>query len=299
VPLTSIALIGDVNADGTPDAAAGRGFSSEVHVDFLDATGALVSYVTLASGTNGMPALDPFDLQFGASVCAVGDLNLDGTPDIAVGAPADDGPPAVSKPHSGAVWIVFLKPDGTALDALKIGSVESGYTGIAGYGGSFGSALASLGDLDGDGFPELAVGARDLNSGGPFFGGTWILFLGAGGSPKAAKLIKPDPDGDFGPSSSYFGESLAAVRDLDGDGVPELAACIAEKQPDGALWILRLRPDGSVKAAIANDGDGLGFKVGGGVASTGQTGAMGGQTGQWLVLGSLNGFVSVLVANDR
>ena len=76
-------------------------------------------------------------------MAALGDLDGDGTGDLAVGA---NGTGLLSQ---GAVWILFLNPDGTVASEAKI-------LGFRGYGGS---SLATLGDLDGDGTGELAVGA--------------------------------------------------------------------------------------------------------------------------------------------
>eukprot|EP00966_Prymnesium_polylepis_P210735 4879420-Prymnesium_polylepis.1 len=91
----------------------------------------------------------------------MGDLDLDGTIELAVGAPGDDGSPGVG-PVTGAVYIVFLTPSGGyKADYIKL-SNESGSVGgglpLDGYG-EFGRALAYLGDVDADGAVELAVGA--------------------------------------------------------------------------------------------------------------------------------------------
>ncbi|MEM6570858.1 MAG: integrin alpha [Planctomycetota bacterium] len=77
----------------------------------------------------------------------------------------------------------------------------------------FGTALAVLGDLDGDGLDDFAVGAPRTTSTWP--GGSVAVVSGASGS-----ILHR-----FGPAAGgfRFGASLAIVEDLDGDGVPDLA----------------------------------------------------------------------------
>ena len=57
-------------------------------------------------------------------------------------------------------------PDGTVKSHQKISNTEGGFTGILDDGDWFGSSVASLGDLDGDGVGDLAVGAYHDEDGG-------------------------------------------------------------------------------------------------------------------------------------
>jgi hypothetical protein len=123
----AMAAIGDINFDGKTDIAV--------------ATGA--NLVSVISGANGSVLLSIANTEFGSapSVTGLGDWNGDGTIDIAIGAPtANFG--------SGRVFIhsmVFGAPLLQVLDGAPASS--------------FGMAVAGLGDLNGDGRPELAVGA--------------------------------------------------------------------------------------------------------------------------------------------
>ena len=90
----------------------------------------------------------------GVSVASLGDLDGDGVGDLAVGAGSDDGGPG-----RGAVWVLFLNTNGTVKSHQKISDTEGGFTGILDDHDGFGRSVASLGDLDGDGVGDLAVGA--------------------------------------------------------------------------------------------------------------------------------------------
>ena len=79
----------------------------------------------------------------------------DGVVGLAVGAVYDDDggvsghtPPS---PNRGAVWILFLNSDGTVKGHAKISPTEGGFNGVLDDHDYFGSSVASLGDLDGDG----------------------------------------------------------------------------------------------------------------------------------------------------
>jgi hypothetical protein len=93
--------------------------------------------------------------------------------DLAVGAwPDDDG-----GLDRGAVWILFLNPDGTVDSHQKISDTVGGFTGTLDDEDHFGVSMTSLGDLDGDGVGDLAVGAARDDDGGLNRGAVWILFL--------------------------------------------------------------------------------------------------------------------------
>src|SRR5262245_61334870 len=120
---------------------------------------------------------------FGYALAALGDVNGDGVGDLAVGGPYDqDG-----GPNRGAVWILFLKSDGTVLGEQKISQTQGGFTGVLADQGNFGRALAATGDLDGDGVPELAVLASRPNR-------MFVLLLNANGTVKSqAEDLVTDP----------------------------------------------------------------------------------------------------------
>ena len=64
------------------------------------------------------------------------------------------------------MWILFLNPDGTVKFHQKISDTQGGFTGTLDDNDRFGISVASLGDLDGDGVGDLAVGAHYDDDGG-------------------------------------------------------------------------------------------------------------------------------------
>jgi hypothetical protein len=119
--------------------------------------------------------------------------------------------------------------------------------------------VAVLGDLDGDGQIEIAIGAaRDSVPGCAECGTVTIASLGSDGLPTKSLLIAKDTNGfipgEWIQSGDYFGTSVAAIGDVDGDGVMDLAVGVPADDYGpgddlGAVWVIRLKEDGTVKGA--------------------------------------------------
>ncbi|MCZ6734458.1 MAG: hypothetical protein O7C65_01550, partial [Planctomycetota bacterium] len=140
---------------------------------------------------------------------------------------------------------------GTVKSHQKISDMQGGFTGILDDVDLFGWAVASLGDLDGDGVGDLAVGARHDDNGGPNRGAVWVLFLdGVPASPAdisgplgpgfpdgcvdafdlgamlgawCSAALDPDPPGDVDPPCEGCTSPNFALADISGpvDGVSD------------------------------------------------------------------------------
>ncbi|MBV1906175.1 MAG: FG-GAP repeat protein, partial [Pseudomonadales bacterium] len=224
------------------------------------------------------------DSDLGNAIAGIGDIDGDGTPDIILTAWKGDvnmnsNTILSSTEQKGVIWVAFLRPDGSIKAYQEIGNGVGGFpSGILENNGGFGGQVGTIGDLDGDGITDVAVSARHENSDD---GAIYILFLNANGTVKEYTKIGVDSGwSGTSPLSSgtYFGAlSVSPLGDFDGDGVLDLLAGARDDNDGGtkrgALWILFLNTDGTVKdyrkisdtqggfTAGLDDGDGFGSEM--------------------------------------
>ena len=267
----SVSALGDLDGNGTEDLAVGKeadgdggGNRGAAYVLFLNADGTVASHQKISSTEGGFGGVLDDEDRFGAAVEALGDLDGAGPSalTLAVGAIFDDDGGATRDADRGAVWLLFLDPDGTVASHAKVSATQGGFGGTLDDGDWFGVSVSSLGDLDGAGPSEraIAVGALFDDDGGASGdanrGAVWILFLDANGSVLSHTKISDTAGGFTGSldDGDRFGRKVAALGDLDGDGVPDLAVGapgdddggVSPAADRGAVWILFLNPDGTV-----------------------------------------------------
>src|SRR5262245_5161430 len=256
---TRLAAIGDLDGDGLAE----LGVTSfhprrvQVRVLVLDRDGTVRRHTVIQhSDAVFAGATHPSDFEFGG-LGAVGDLDRDGTPDLAWGAPYDD----TGEHDAGAVWILHLKPDGSARSARKIASGEGGFTGALLEDDYFGLEIRQLGDVNGDGHVDLGVLDYEADE---TLGRLWILLLDGNAHVTGQRAITGF---DFGMLWSQGGQTvgghlgymLESLGDLDGDGIVELAVNSLEFRDRGGFAIGFLARDGSLRkrVAIGNASEGL------------------------------------------
>ena len=140
----------------------------------------------LKHGTNLQLILIPDDGDtFGNEIGLMEDFDNDGTNDIVIGASQDDD----GGQDRGAVYILFLNKDGTVKEYQKISDTEGNFEGEIEFRDYFGRDIDDIGDLNGDGINELAVGAFRNDNGGKDRGAVYILFLNKDGTVKEYQKI--------------------------------------------------------------------------------------------------------------
>jgi cysteine-rich repeat protein len=268
----AVTSVGDVDGDGVVDLAVGApgrsGAAGAVWILFMNADGSVRAHREIGAGTGGFTgSLDAGDL-FGSSLAGIGDLDGDRVPDLVVGA-AGDLPNFSGTSAQGSIWVVRLNRDGTAKAALNVGAGVGGFTGALGTGDRFGASMASVGDLTGDGVPDLAVGAPEAaNDGGGLLraGSVWLLQMNADGSVAAQTEIPRIATGfDFSAQNDRFGSSITAVGDLNGDGTQDLAvgATTASSDSSGQVFIVYLGSQMEVVAVQRIGEEAGGLRTGG------------------------------------
>jgi len=254
----SIANIGDLDGDGVIDLVVGASKDDNaagnkrgtVHILFMESDGSVKSTVEINSDTTNGPTLTNDD-RFGYSAENIGDLDGDGVNDLAVGAIQDD---EGTGNNLGAVHIMFMNTDGSVDSTVEINdSTENGPTLSA--GDEFGSSIANIGDLDGDGVDDLAVGASQDDGQGTNRGAVHIMFMNTDGSVDSTVEINDSTEnGPFGLSNDWFGESVENLGDLDGDGVNDLIVGASRDNAGGAdrgtIHVMYMNTDGSVKSTV-------------------------------------------------
>ena len=252
---SAVAGIGDLNSDGAFDMAVGMPGDDKGGMDqgsvwvlFLDAEGKVRQKQKIAEDTGGFEGNLSDDDGFGSAVANIGDVNGDGIPDLAEGAPNDDN----GADYAGAWWILMMNMEGKVDSWQKLANSTGGFDGNLDADDHFGAAVAGIGDLDNNGVPDLAVGVPGDDKGGTDRGSVWILFLDIDGKILQRQKIAHDTGG-FGKNlhdDDWFGSAVASIGDMNGDGIPDLAAGAPNDDEGadnaGALWILMMKRDGKV-----------------------------------------------------
>jgi len=221
----SVTSIGDLNNDGVGDIAVGAYTDNTggtdrgaVHISFMNTNGSIDSTVKIDDTTTNGPVLSDSDL-YGGSIASIGDLNSDGVADIAVGAYHDDS----SGTDRGAIHIHFMNTDGSIDSTVEINDATTNGP-VLSDSDRYGSSVASLGDLNSDGVGDIAVGAYTDDTGGTDRGAVHISFMNTNGSiDSTVKIDDTTTNGPVLSDSDNYGYSLAAMGDLNGDGVADIA----------------------------------------------------------------------------
>lgn len=238
----AVASAGDVNGDGFGEVLVGaRGQNTF--------GGAAFVYLGTAGGLDTSHAWTAVNLQTGASlgfaVASAGDVNGDGFDEIIIGAPFFDLSEDVE--DVGAVWLYEGSVTGlrAAADWFGMGTQA---------GEQLGGAVGGAGDVNGDGFDEVLVGARGWD-GEVSDEGAVFLHLGSALGLGA----EPAWTGTGGQTGSGYGAAVGGAGDLDHDGRGDVlvgAYLYMEDQPEeGAVFVYLGTGNGQLEAIACPVGD--------------------------------------------
>ena len=257
----SVSSAGDVNGDGYDDLLIGAGFadpngdsSGETYVVYGGArapgTDGVLALSTLDGGNgfilNGIDASD----YSGRAVSSAGDVNGDGYDDLIIGAYRADP----NGDSSGETYIVYGAAAATAL-MLDLSTLDGGNGfAIAGsaLGDRSGTSVSSAGDVNGDGYDDLIIGASEADPGGDMAAGeTYVVYGGARAPGTAGVLELSMLSGAEGfvlsgvDPGDRSGTSVSSAGDVNGDGYDDLIVGANDADPTG---IIRARPMWSMAA---------------------------------------------------
>lgn len=208
----SVARAGDLDGDGLTDLLIGAIGHCAGGYD----AGAAYAVLGPVSGTGALADADGkrvgegLESHAGEALSSAGDVDGDGTPDVLIGAPHLDGP---DTDLQGRVYLV----EGPALGIADVTTAVATLNGEReGYSG--GQSVSSAGDLDGDGFDDLLVGATLRGPDYTYPGAAYIFFGPVTGTQDLASAAVKFT----GIADEHVGRSVAGVGDTNLDGVPDL-----------------------------------------------------------------------------
>ena len=157
------------------------------------------------------------------SVAGAGDVNGDGYDDLIVGAPGFGLFDENGYAYTGAAFVFFGSASGIQSGApgATVARIASDHTPYTNNHSAFGTSVAGVGDLNGDGFADVVVGAPYQNDGQQNPGAIYV-FLGSATGIVATDAGMAAAKLESGSLNSWVGWSEAGAGDVNGDGYDDL-----------------------------------------------------------------------------
>lgn len=243
----SVSSAGDFNGDGFADVVIGAKFAKPQNQSYAGSSfivfgkaSGLSSPVDL-SGLNGANGLRlngtaSSDLS-GYSVSAAGDVNGDGLGDVIIGAPGAD---PSGRTYAGISYVVFGRraaiPSAIQLSQLA-GSTGFRLTGVV-SGDRSGTSVSAAGDVNGDGFGDVIVGAIEADPNGKLSAGSaYVVFGQAARFASAINLSSLNGSNGFridgNAAGDILGGAVSSAGDVNGDGFDDVVVGATYADPNG------------------------------------------------------------------
>ncbi|MGQ9626021.1 MAG: PKD domain-containing protein, partial [Anaerolineae bacterium] len=209
---------GDVNGDGYGDFLIGAPYDEEGGNEagqsylILGKSGGWAMDTGLNLANASFRGEDDGD-QAGSSIARAGDVNGDGYDDFLIGAPYDE---EVHGAETGQTYLILGKPSGWAMDT-NLDGVDASFLGEDG-GDRAGYSVAGAGDVNGDGYDDILIGAPYDEYGEDQAGQTYLILGKPGGWSKDTGLGSADASFVGEQAGGQSGFSVAMVGDVNGDG---------------------------------------------------------------------------------
>jgi hypothetical protein len=241
----SVATAGDVNGDGLSDLIIG---ALNYTNNGLAGEGMAFVYNGSADGLAANAAWtaesDQASAWFGNAVSTAGDVNGDGYSDLIVGAPSYDN----GQTDEGRTYLYLGSAEGLVGGAAWSAEGDHAHA-------SFGSSVATAGDVNGDGYDDVIIGAPQYSNGQPGEGRAYV-FLGSAGGLGASPAWAPEGD----QADAGFGFTAKTAGDVNGDGYSDVIVgapgySIDPQYYQGRAFLYLGSPDGlGTSAAWTVDG---------------------------------------------
>jgi hypothetical protein len=194
---SDVATAGDVNGDGFSDVVVGA--SGRAYVFHGSITGLSLTAGWIADESQPSSS-------FGAAVAGAGDVNADGYSDVIVGAMSYDN----DQTNEGRAYVYHGSETG-----LSLASVWTSEGNLA--EARFGEAVSSGGDLNGDGYCDVVVGAFNYSNPDANEGAAFVYWGGPNGLSATAAWTDEGNQGN-----AFYGTAVSTAGDVNGDGYSDL-----------------------------------------------------------------------------
>jgi len=216
-----VSTAGDVNGDGYSDVIIGAVYFDNGQTDEGRAFAYYGSATGLSLATNWFAESNQIGGYFGNCVASAGDINGDGFSDVIIGATGFES----GQVDEGRVYAFNGSASGLAVSANWI--VEGNQT----YG-EFGNSVSTAGDVNGDGFSDVIVGAYVFNMAFVYFG-----------SASGLNSI-PDWTKESNLANASFGYSVSTAGDVNGDGYSDVIIGASTYSTGGTAFVFPGSPSG-------------------------------------------------------